>query len=63
MNRAVIAMSGGVDSTVAAYIMKQAGFDCIGATMRLLDGGESTIDIYSEARKAAFRLGIKHNII
>ena len=28
-------MSGGVDSTVAAYLMKQAGYRCMGATMRL----------------------------
>ena len=32
---ALIAMSGGVDSSVAAYLMKQAGYRCMGATMRL----------------------------
>ena len=32
---ALIALSGGVDSTVAAYLMKQAGCRCMGATMRL----------------------------
>ena len=35
MKRAVIAMSGGVDSSVAALLMKQADFDCTGVTMRL----------------------------
>lgn len=33
--KALIAMSGGVDSSVAAYLMKQKGFDCIGVTMKL----------------------------
>lgn len=36
MNRkAMIAMSGGVDSSVAAFLMKEQGYDCIGATMKL----------------------------
>ena len=35
MKRALIAMSGGVDSSVAALLMKEAGYECIGATMRL----------------------------
>ena len=35
MKRAMIAMSGGVDSSVAALLMKHAGYDCTGVTMRL----------------------------
>ncbi|MBO7681674.1 MAG: tRNA 2-thiouridine(34) synthase MnmA [Clostridia bacterium] len=35
--KALIAMSGGVDSSAAAYLMKQAGYDCVGVTMRLFD--------------------------
>ena len=35
--RCEIAMSGGVDSSVAAYLMKEAGYDCIGVTMKLYD--------------------------
>lgn len=34
-SRAMIAMSGGVDSSVAALLMKRAGYDCLGVTMRL----------------------------
>lgn len=34
-SKALIAMSGGVDSSVAAYLMQQQGYDCIGATMKL----------------------------
>ena len=35
MKKAMIAMSGGVDSAVAALLMKEAGYDCCGVTMRL----------------------------
>ncbi len=65
MLKALIAMSGGVDSSVAAYLMKQAGYDCIGAMMRLFDGDaegrESTccsLEDAEDARAIAFRLGI-----
>lgn len=35
--KALIAMSGGVDSSVAAYLMKARGFDCTGVTLKLFD--------------------------
>ena len=35
--KALIAMSGGVDSAVAAYLTCQSGYACTGATMRLYD--------------------------
>ena len=35
MGKVLIAMSGGVDSSVAAYLMGQQGWDCLGATMTL----------------------------
>ena len=64
--KALIAMSGGVDSSVAAYLTQQAGFQCIGATMRLFDNSilgqdqESTccsLDNVEDARSIAQRLG------
>lgn len=63
MPRALIAMSGGVDSAVAAYLMQQAGFDCIGATMRLhtADGCGSGADV-EDARRIAERLGMAHYV-
>ena len=36
--KVLIAMSGGVDSSVAAYMMKKNGRECIGVTMKLCDG-------------------------
>ena len=56
---ALIAMSGGVDSSVAAFLMKQTGFLCSGATMSLFAGGEKTAE---EARIVADRLGIDFHI-
>ena len=35
MKKALIAMSGGVDSSVAAYLTQEAGYACIGCTMKL----------------------------
>ncbi len=51
--KALIAMSGGVDSSVAAFLMKREGYDCIGATMQLLDGTEAQTE---DARAVADRL-------
>jgi len=51
----LIAMSGGVDSTVAAFLMMQHGLICSGGTMKLFAGAEKTVD---EARAVAERLGI-----
>ena len=45
MAKALIAMSGGVDSSAAALLMKNAGYDCIGVTMKLR---ESSGDTFSE---------------
>ena len=63
--RALIGMSGGVDSSVAALLMKQAGYECIGATMRLFDNPteESTccsLEDVEDARAVAAKLGIRH---
>ena len=44
MMRALIAMSGGVDSSVAALLMKEAGYDCAGATMRLYRAAAFQVD-------------------
>jgi len=65
--KALIAMSGGVDSSVAAYLTQQAGFDCIGVTMRLYDnlpdeGCDSrtccSLEDVEDARSVARRLGM-----
>ena len=61
--KVLIGMSGGVDSSVAAYLMKQAGFSCVGVTMRLCDregtdGGDSQL-----ARSIAQQLEIPFHLV
>ena len=71
MDKCLIAMSGGVDSAVAAYLVKQKGIDCIGATMKLLGGGRIQLDEQhaccnrediADARKVSERLGMEHHL-
>lgn len=54
--KALIAMSGGVDSSVAALLMKKAGYDCIGAMMCLWGGTNEQDE--KDAAAVAERLGI-----
>lgn len=61
MKKALIAMSGGVDSSVAAYLTTCRGYACIGATMRLFDAEDSTccsVDAAEDARAVAHKLGM-----
>jgi len=69
-NKALIAMSGGVDSSVAAFLTKQMGFECMGVTMKLYDSDASadrdntccSLDDVEDARSVAFRLGMPYHV-
>ena len=63
--KALVGMSGGVDSSVAAYLMLRQGYECTGVTMRLYDSPteDSTccsLDDVEDARAVAAKLGIRH---
>ena len=71
LQSAVIAMSGGVDSSVAAYLMKSRGYRCVGVTMKLFDNEEiglrrehtcCSLDDVEDARSVAYRLGIPYYV-
>lgn len=70
-NRALIAMSGGVDSSVAAYLMKELGYSCIGATMKLFSNDDidipkehacCSLEDVEDARDVARKLEIPHYV-
>ncbi|MFS8543164.1 MAG: tRNA 2-thiouridine(34) synthase MnmA, partial [Limnochordales bacterium] len=71
--RVVVAMSGGVDSSVAAALLKKEGYDVIGITMQLWpedlplgqrsDSGCCSLTAVEDARRVAHRLGIPYYVI
>jgi tRNA-uridine 2-sulfurtransferase len=69
--RVVVAMSGGVDSSVTAALLKEEGFEVVGVTLQLYDHGAATHrkgaccagqDIH-DARAVASRIGIPHYVL
>jgi tRNA-specific 2-thiouridylase len=74
MAKVVVAMSGGVDSSVAAALLKEDGNQVIGATMQIWPlneraneadklGGCCGRDAIAEAQRVAYRLGIPHHVM
>ncbi len=68
--RVLVAMSGGVDSSVAAARLVEQGFDVVGATMKLFCYGDAvpdrpccSLDSINDARDVAHALGIPHYVL
>lgn len=68
MSKALIAMSGGVDSSIAAYLAQQEGYECIGCTMKLYNSPDigitssrtcCSLDDAEDARSVAYKLGMR----
>ena len=68
--RVLVAMSGGVDSSVAAALLVEQGYDVIGATMKLFCYGDDvpdrpccSLDSINDARRVCERLGVPHYVL
>ena len=68
--RVLVAMSGGVDSSVAAAMLVEQGYDIVGATMKLFCYGDDvpdrpccSLDSINDARRVCERLGVPHYVL
>ena len=60
--RVAVGMSGGVDSATAAYLLKEAGYEVVGVTIKTWTGEDNRCCEMADAREMALRMGISHYV-
>lgn len=59
--KAVVALSGGIDSSIAAFLLKQQGYEVIGLTGKMINSPSADV-VIENAKKVASALGIEHYV-
>lgn len=63
MKKVLLGMSGGVDSSVAAVLLKKQGYEVVGVTLKLCGDEKNIVKTINDAKSVCERLKIEHHII